>query len=111
MTIYQSPTKQDIDLLAVQYFGPGKTLRVAAGGLNPGPGDEQRDVIVRGQHAALATTRVDGSSGSESWLSVWWREPGLRAGPGSNPIYEVSASGLTEDELLRVAESLMPIAP
>ena len=64
---------------------------------------------MRGQPGILTTTRVDDPSGSGTWVSVWWKEPGLHAGQVANPIYLVSARGISKEELLRIAESLQPI--
>jgi hypothetical protein len=107
VTIDQLPNKLDVNLLTVTYSGAGKTLSIEAGGLNPPPPDAggyQEQVLVRNHDAVF---EVDGRGG----MLLWWGEPGLRAGPTSNPIYLVSATGLTKQDILRVAESLIAVEP
>ncbi len=72
---------------------------------------DQRQVTVRGQPGMLSTTPVDDAGKTVQWLSLSWVDPGLRATGVSRPLYEVRATGLTEQEVMQVAESLAPVGP
>jgi len=113
VTIGQLPNKIDPYLLSVEYSGPSKRLRILAGGVNAGPGDYQQTAIVRGHDAVLALAFA---TNPDTTISVWWAEPGAwvpdaRAPAYDHITYEVLAHGLTQQELLQVAESLTPLAP
>lgn len=94
----------------VEYDGPGKQLRIGVAVWNPplcGTGCSQRQVVVRDQRATLQMVD-DGQT--QVWL--WWSEPGQWTASGlSHPqgvAYLISAEGLTADEVLQVADSLVP---
>ncbi len=108
LTIGQVPAKVDPYFLFVTYAGPGKQLSIEAGGINPDYGDSQQMVTVRGHDAALAI------SSDGVWVS--WTEPGIWVPDDRSPAYDhikygVFARGLTQQELLQVAESMTPLGP
>lgn len=111
VTIDQSPNKRDRHLLSVEYSGPGKTLRVLAGGINPpppGPGGHEEKITVRG-HDAVMVVNPETNPGGGIW--VWWTEPATWVVQDGGPtidhiLYDLSATGFAQEELLRVAGSL-----
>jgi hypothetical protein len=109
VTIGQSPNKQDVGLLSVEYSGSGTSFTVLAGALNPSSeGTPPTQVTVRGNPATLATDEAGAST-----AAVWWEEPGekiIESGQAvAHPLYEVFARGLSADEALRIANSLTPV--
>ncbi len=116
VTIDEPREKQDPHVLSVVYAGPGKELHISAGGINPSEAYQdgsQRDATVRGQPAIV---EVNNGGDARNGVVVWWREPGSWApGAGQTPSlyvdYAVLATGLTEEEVLQVADSMEAMAP
>jgi len=88
-------------------------LSIQAGGINPSSGEpgHQRPVKVRGQDGVLAS---DPSGTPLGTVWVWWEEPG-RWTPteGAMPVghvrYALWGKGISEDELLTIADSLVRV--
>lgn len=115
-TIYQVTNKRDPYFLSVKYAGPGKTLVIEAGGINPpppGPGGSQQTATVRGHSAQI---EVIPGAAPDSGIWLWWTEPGAWVAQDGSPpadhiLYALYAQGLTQQEVLQVAASLTPVRP
>ena len=99
---------------AVEYRGPGRFLQVEAGGYDLpehdppyfGADDVLQRVTVRGQPGALHINRAAGAT----QVSLLWAEPAQWLQWGSRPrdrvAYQITAEGLSPEEVLRAAEAL-----
>ncbi len=95
----------------VEYDGPQKQLRIGVFSYNPslcGDGCTQSQITVRGQQATLQVN--DAHAGH---ITLWWDEPGSWVMPNhpQGVAYMISSDGLTEDEVLNVAQSLAVASP
>lgn len=116
VSVLQSQTKSDPHVLAVEYAGPNETLRIEAGGINPSEAYQdgpQHPVTVRGHDAVLEVNR-DGDP--RDGVVVWWTEPGTwTPGGGTAPEdhieYALLVKGLTEEQVLQVADALVAVGP